>query len=218
MADFITRLAERALGIAPVVQPVIPSVFAPEPIGHPTSSEWASETTTSPGDPDRTRVPSTRKNQSGDALSSATPKAPRGTPESRPGPSHLSESRPSERGAMTGKEDQRGSSRTPARYPQTPPETRSETLQRAEPGPTRRGLPLAPPSVEDESGEAVFRPLGTRLDRGQGETLPPLASPGAQRFLDASEDTLGFKATLDRRQASGAPLVTPRIVRPQFNG
>ncbi len=31
MADFLTRLAERALGLAPVVQPILPSMFAPQP-------------------------------------------------------------------------------------------------------------------------------------------------------------------------------------------
>ncbi len=223
MADFITRLAERALGVAPVVQPVMPSMFAPEPVSHPTDLERDSEATTSPEDPDQPRAPSAQEtpptldaptgrpadaamaqqeDQSGDALSA--PEPPRGTPESRPGPSHLGESGSSERGAMTGKEDQRGSSRTTARHPQTPPETRPETLHRAEPGPGRRGLPLGPPSAENESGEAVFRPLGTVLDRGQRETLPPVPSPGAQASLDASED-------------APAP-VAPRMVRPQLDG
>ncbi len=235
MADFITRLAERALGVAPVVQPVMPSMFAPEPISHSPGLERDSEATTSPGDLDRPRTPlaqetppapdaptgrpaamAQQEDQSGVALSSAMPGSPRGTPESRPGPSHLSESGSSERGAMTGKEDQRGSSQTTARHPQTSPETRPETLHRAEPGPTRhRALstsqrvlpensPLGLPSAEDESGEAVFRPLRTLLDGGQGETLPPVPSPGAQASLDASEDT--------------PPPIAPRMVRPQLDG
>ena len=105
---------------------------------------------------------------------------------------------------MTGKEDQRGSSRTTARSPQTLPETRPETLHRAEAGPTRRGLPLGPPSADDESGEVVFRPLGTLLDRGQGETLPPRPSPGTHASLDASEDA--------------PPPIAPSMVRPQLDG
>ena len=225
MADFITRLAERALGVAPVVQPVIPSMFAPEPISHSTGLEWDSEATTSSGGLDRPRAPSAQEtppareaptgrpasaamaqqeDQSGALLSLATSGSPRRTPESRPGPSHLSESGSSEHMAMTGKEDQRGSSRTTARHPQTPPETQPETLHRAEPGPTQRGLPLGPPSAEDESGEAIFRPLRSLLDRGQGETLPPVPSPGAQASLDASEDA--------------PPPVAPRVVRPQPDG
>lgn len=225
MADFITRLAERALGVAPVVQPVMPSIFAPEPITHSTSLEWDSETTTSPGDLDWPRTPAAwvtpptldaptgrpedaamvqQEDRSGDALSSATPGSPRETPESRYRPPHLGEPDSSERGTMTGKEDQRDSSRTTARHPQTPPETRSEALHRAEPGPTRRGLPLGPPSAEEESGEAVFRPLRTLLERGQRETLPPVPSPGAQASLDTGEDA--------------PPPVAPRIVRPQLDG
>src|SRR5712692_3206810 len=31
MADFLTRLAERALGLAPIVQPILPSTFALQP-------------------------------------------------------------------------------------------------------------------------------------------------------------------------------------------
>ena len=236
MAYFLTRLAERVLGVAPVVQPVTPPMFAPEPAGHSTGLEWDSEATTSPGDPDRPRAPSAREtppardapagrpadaamaqqeDQSGDALSSATPGSPRGTPESRSGASHLSESGSSERGAMTGKEDQRGPSRTTARHPQTPP----ESPHHAEPGPTRRGLPLGPPSAEDESEEAVFRPLRTLLDLVQGETVPPLPSPGAQATLDTSEDTPASKATLDRPEPPDAPPpVAPRMVRPQLDG
>ena len=225
MADFITRLAERALGVAPVVQPVMPSKFAPEPASHSTGLEWDSQVTTPLGDPNQPQAPSAQEtspaqdaptgrpadaavaqqeDQSGVTLSSTTPGPPQGTPESRPGPSHLTESGSSERGAMTGKEDQQGSSRTTARHRQTPPETRPETLHRAEPGPRRRGLPPDPPSAEDESDEAVFGPLRTLLDRGQGETLPPVPSPGAQASLDTSEDA--------------SPPIAPSMVRPQLDG
>jgi hypothetical protein len=117
---------------------------------------------------------------------------------------------------MTGKEDQRDSSRITARHPRTP-KTRPETLHRVEPGPTRRDLPLGPPSAEDESGEAAFQPLRTLLDRGQGETLPPRPSPGTQASLDASEDTLASKATLDRPEPPDAPLVTPTMIRSQLD-
>jgi hypothetical protein len=221
MPDFITRLAERALGVARVVQPVMPPMFAPEPIGDSTGLEWDSEATTSPGDLNQPQAPSAQETspaqdvppgrpadaamaqqeeQSGDALSSATPGSPRGIPESRSGPSHLSESGSPERGTMTGKEDQRDSSWTTARHHQTPP----ETLHRVEPGPTRRDLPFGPLSAEDESGEAVFRPFRTLPDRGQGETLLPVPSSGAQASLDTSEDV--------------PPSIAPRMVRHQLDG
>ncbi|EFH84853.1 hypothetical protein [Ktedonobacter racemifer] len=46
MADFLTRLAERTLGVAPMVQPILAPIFAPEPIltsgTHPLEYEDAS--------------------------------------------------------------------------------------------------------------------------------------------------------------------------------
>ncbi len=50
MGDFIARLAERTLGVAPVVQPLMASIFAPGPTGHSLDLEWDSEATTSSGD------------------------------------------------------------------------------------------------------------------------------------------------------------------------
>jgi len=225
MADFITRLAERALGVAPAVQPVMPPIFAPEPVSDSTSLEWEREATTPSDDLVRPRGPSVeerppareappapradaalahQKGQSGDALSPAVPESPRRTPESRPGPAHLGGSGSSERGAMTGKEDQRSSSRTTAKNPRIPPGARSEPLRRTGPGPARRGLPLGPSSVENESGEAVFRPVGTLLDRGQEKTLPSAPSSGAVVSLDASENA--------------PPPVEPHMIRPRLDG
>lgn len=57
MSDFITRLAERALGVAPVVQPVLPSAFAPEPTGQPMGLEWDEEVPASSDDPGRPTSP-----------------------------------------------------------------------------------------------------------------------------------------------------------------
>jgi hypothetical protein len=60
MADFLTRLAERTLGVAPVVRPLIPPRFAPETIPYPLDPEW--EVETPPLDePDETRAPRTRE-------------------------------------------------------------------------------------------------------------------------------------------------------------
>ena len=57
MADFLTRLTERALGMAPVVQPLNASMFAPEPTSHSLDLEWDSEALTSSGNPDRVLAP-----------------------------------------------------------------------------------------------------------------------------------------------------------------
>lgn len=43
MADFLTRLAERTLSAAPVVQPLIAPRFTPEPIANPPDSGWNDE-------------------------------------------------------------------------------------------------------------------------------------------------------------------------------
>ena len=43
MADFLTRLAERTLGMAPVVQPLIVPEFASDPIFDPPDSGWDAE-------------------------------------------------------------------------------------------------------------------------------------------------------------------------------
>jgi len=49
MADFLTRLAKRALGVAPVVQPLITPRFAPEPNAFPPELEPHVEVPTPPG-------------------------------------------------------------------------------------------------------------------------------------------------------------------------
>jgi hypothetical protein len=57
MADFLTRLAERTLGMAPVVQPLITSVFAPEPANHLPGLEYEGEAPASSGDLYRAKSP-----------------------------------------------------------------------------------------------------------------------------------------------------------------
>jgi len=57
MGDFLTRLAERTLGVAPVVQPMIASVFAPETTSYSPALEWDGEATTSSGALDRVQAP-----------------------------------------------------------------------------------------------------------------------------------------------------------------
>ncbi len=53
MSDFVTRLAERAKGSAPVVQPLIASMFAPEPTSRWPEPVSEGEVAPSSGDPDR---------------------------------------------------------------------------------------------------------------------------------------------------------------------
>ena len=58
MEDFLTRLTERALDVAPMVQPLIPSMFAPKPTGRSLDLEWDSEAPTSLDAPDQVQEPS----------------------------------------------------------------------------------------------------------------------------------------------------------------
>ena len=50
MGDFLSRLSERTLGMAPVVRPAPASMFAPEPTSHAAGLEWEGETPTPSGD------------------------------------------------------------------------------------------------------------------------------------------------------------------------
>ncbi len=46
MSDFLTRLAQRTLGVAPTVQPVLAPLFAPQPV---VTTEWAASDLPAPG-------------------------------------------------------------------------------------------------------------------------------------------------------------------------
>lgn len=308
MADFISRLAERALGVAPVVQPLIASMFAPDPTGRSLDVEWESEATTSSGDPDRDapkgipedtamvqreeqgasahvtpppisgtsdispdlhypaepgtserRITSGQEDQGvavptepnhpqrmpdaaepdlseGDVaprqedqrdLSSTTPGSPRRTPESRRGLIQPGEPGSLERRAVS-REDQQNLSRATTRRSRSPLEPRPETLHHAEPGPMQRdasstsqrvmtdNVPFSPPLTGDESGKAVFHPIRTLVDHGQGATLPPVPSSGTVAPLDANGGTSEPEAALAPTPI--ASPVTPRMVRSRPNG
>src|SRR5215204_3664820 len=110
MSDFITRLAGRALGAEPVVQPLVAPMFAPEPTSDSLDLEWDSEATTSSGDLDRVQAPSAKETspawdaptdppedtamaQQGDHRTSPsrTPGRPRRIPDNQPEPYHPAE-------------------------------------------------------------------------------------------------------------------------------
>jgi hypothetical protein len=324
MADFITRLSGRALGVAPVVQPLIASMFAPEPAAHFPALEWDSEATTSSDEPDRLQVPpaqemppvrdapvvpedtvmarheeqgtgahnipyptsgtsnvspnlhhlagsteSGRRITSGQEdqsivahidlkypqekpgaagsdlsedrissgredrseLSPATPESPRRVPEPALISSHLDESGTLQRRGVSGR-DRQDPFKTSTRLPQIPSEPRAETLRRADPDPTRRGvvstsqralpesLPFDSSSAQDESGQTVLRPIGTLLvGHDQGATVTSVPPPGIEASPDDNRGMLEPKAALDRSAPPDAPLtVAPRTIRPQPNG
>jgi hypothetical protein len=124
MAEFISRLAERALGVAPVVQPLIASMFAPEPTGRSLDLEWDSEDTASSGAPDWVQSPPAveplpardapkgipedtamvqREEQGASAHITSPPTS--GTSDISPDPHPPAESGPSERRITRGQED-----------------------------------------------------------------------------------------------------------------
>src|SRR5829696_1216659 len=67
MADFITRLTERTLGIASVVQPLIASTFAPEQTTQLTGLAWDDEMPASSDYPEPAKPPPTVESSLRDA-------------------------------------------------------------------------------------------------------------------------------------------------------
>src|SRR5215208_2534481 len=124
MADFITQLAERALGAAPVVQPQILPMFAPEPSSYPMGLAGDDEASVSSGNLNRDpthaamnvppvwdvpkEVPkdaavAQRKEQG--AIAPITPSPPSGTSDVSPVLRQPAGTRPSERTIASGRED-----------------------------------------------------------------------------------------------------------------
>jgi hypothetical protein len=166
MGDFLTRLAERTLGVAPVVQPMIATVFAPEPTGHSADLEWDGEATTSSGDLGRVQAPPAQETpptsaaptgrpedaamaQQGDYrnLSPVTPGPPQRTPDTLPEPLHPAApapaSAPAERGVTPIREDRRSLSPGMPKRPQRAPDAQPEPHHPAESGPARRDVDTA---------------------------------------------------------------------------
>ena len=126
MGDLLTRLAERTLGVAPVVQPLIASMFVSEPTGYSLDLEWDGEAATSSDGLDRAQAPSAKEtppardaptrrpedtavDQQGDHGNSppATPGHSQRTYDTQPEPHHLAAPASTERTIMPTQEDQR---------------------------------------------------------------------------------------------------------------
>lgn len=243
MADFITRLTERGLGEAPVVQPLIPSLFAPELASHSPALEWDSESATSSRDLDRMqilpvvetppvrdaeRVPEdTAMAQREEHDASAHITSP-GTSDIPPEPHHPAELASTDHRVMPTRKDQRNlPSVTPGR-PQRTPGTQLEPGHATESGPARRdeavstsprvlaeSLPSDSSIAEGASDQAL--PIGILVEQGRGATLPSVPSPGIEASPGTRGSMLGSRVTPDRSTPSGAPLVAPRMVHPQID-
>ena len=178
MSDFMTRLAGRTLGVAPVVQPPTVPMFAPEPTSHPVDLAWDVEEPASSSDLDR-------------AESSPVVKKPpaRDAPAGRP-----------ERPAMDLQDDQSHVAPATPGHTRGTSDPRFEPHRPAEPGPTRRDADMTssrralpenvlsdPPLAEDVSSRATSRSIETHVERGRGTSLTPQSLPDTQGGALTSE-------------------------------
>jgi hypothetical protein len=183
MADFITQLAERALGAAPVVQPQILSMFAPEPSSYPMGLAGDDEASVSSGNLNRDpihpamEVPpvwdvpkempkdtavAQRKEQG--AIAPITPPTPSGTSDVSPEPRQPAGAHPSERTIVSGREDRRSLFSVMPGAPQRTAESRPDTSHLSESGSSER--------------EAI--PGKYQQNRFRATTMRPQAPPGAR--------------------------------------
>jgi hypothetical protein len=182
MGDFITQLAERALGVAPVVQPQILPMFAPEPSSYPTGSAGDDEASVSSGhlsrDPTHPamKVPpvldvpkelpkdtavAQRKEQ---GIIAPTTLPPSGTSDVSPEPRQPAGARPSERPVASGREDRRSQFSVTPGSPRRTAESRPETSQVS----------------EADSSEREAIPGKHQQNQFWATTRRPQASPGAR--------------------------------------
>jgi hypothetical protein len=187
MTDFLTRLAERALGVTPVVQPLIASTFAPEQTEHQLDLQLDGEETATPGDSDRVRdysakrISSTRNaprdppqdatmNQQGNAGESHQEGQHRSrrNSESRPEPPHGPEPASAEREILVAQEDRQNSPSATNDRPQRAAGTRPESPRVAETG------SLEPKTTrKDESRQNRSQDPSSRSHESPSRPAPP---------------------------------------------
>jgi len=200
MGNFLTRLSERTLGMAPVVQPMITPMFAPEPANHLTGLEWDSE---APGDP----YPSARKTQPArDAptgqredqgnVAPTTSKHHQETPDTRSEPHRPGEARSSERAVAFRQEDQRDLApvESPRRTPEPQPE--SSHLSKSD-QPERRTISEKEERRDPSQTTTRYFRTPTKPLRGVG---PDPTLPGA---LSTSQDALPESSPFSPSSAEG---------------
>jgi hypothetical protein len=227
MADFITRLAERTLGTAPVVQPLVNSMFAPEPATRPTGLVWDDDIPTSAGDPDRTKssatteparvapwaLPEHTEIQTEDQDIGVRDKHRRPSEDSNISsvPIRFAVSRPSERGITSGHEDRRTVLPATRSHPPETPSVAETDLFEDE---------IA--SGQNDQGNLSLSVLTqqreTLVDNGKGAVPLPLFSRDTRVSLDIEDSTQDSANTRDRSAPPVAPLVASSTVRPQLNG
>lgn len=225
MGDFLTRLAERTLGTAPVVQPLMPSTFAPEPTGYAPDSGWDGDAPAPSDASDRPRAPGApgARQEDRSSVAPATPKHPRGTLDTRRESRDPAAPAPAERRLVSTREDQGNPPPVPPGHPRrTPagPDPRHST----EPGPARRdeaapaspdlppgGFLPVPLQAEGGPGRAASRFTGASVERGRGVSSP---EPGPS--ADVQEDAPEPGARSRVPPAAGAASKDMPTGRPEY--
>jgi hypothetical protein len=198
MSDFVTRLAERTLGAAPVVQPLIAPRFSPGPADH--LIEPQGEPATMPEVPDRTPRPRTPPNtpmlapdeaeaQNEESDTSITP--PSGAPDG----AAARESSPLETGMESMQEDRQTSSSAPPRPLARAPEPGSRTLLSGESVPSGR---------QDFPDRGPRRKSRTTIADGRNP-LPELQFESAHR-VESAPARRGVEESPRRLVAEGPTL------------
>lgn len=168
MADFVTRLAERAMGEAPVVQPLIPPAFAPEPSSHPSDSGWKSEASPSPDDPAYHPTRQTLAAPDEPSLAPDLPPTPEPQEVPPPDPPRLVDSGPAE--PVVESEQDRGQNRGAVPGPRNPRRRKGDP---AESGPSETGSGVGQEDQQNSSsrttGPSNSAPPGpARRETGRG--------------------------------------------------
>ncbi len=187
MSDFVTRLAERAMGTAPVVQPLIASRFAPEPASRWTELEG--EPASSTDDPDQTPQHEIRE----PPPVSETPRLVHDDATTSPNDDRNT--------------DVTSSSKAPDSSLSDPqPPTRSES-SRHDPTPGKADRDAAPDTPGPRRGDAgKSGPLETGMDSGQeGQQHSSSISP---RPLRSGEPDPSEREAMPERNPQDSPRTT----------
>ena len=212
MGDFLTRLAERTLGVAPVVQPMIASVFAPETTSYSPALEWDGEATTSSGALDRVQAPpawdapkevpedsATPEHEQQGPSTRIAPPHPPGTSDNSPEPHHPAKSGPSARRTTSGQEGEDqgtanlGAPNVPRRTPDAAGADSFEGQvvpgreeQRASSRVTTRHPRTLPETLRHAEPKSMQRgalPTSQRVLPDNSPFGPPAAEDGAERIM-----------------------------------
>ena len=185
MSDFVTRLAERAMGMAPVVQPLIASMFAPEPAGGLMEPEDETATVPEVQDltpraqtPPETPMPAPQ-NEEPDTGVTPLSDAPDAAPPARPAPS--------KQAPASGQEDLDATD-TPG------PPMRPRAA--AEPGPLETGMESM---QEDRQTSSSIPPTPFAPGSGSRTSFPEASEPSGRQVLPRRNPRRESLTTADGR-------------------